>query len=250
MAITTADVLIWQRLRDEGKLPKQPSILEIGEGNWYGDYPLDQLAELAGPDVRRLYESRDDDPEWLFKMAELFYRSVLGATWQFAIDLDGTGKAVRLDLNYPVFLDAGPDYDIVINTGTAEHVWNVAQVFRTCHEACKTGGLMFHCLPPFRGWIDHGFWNINPTAILDLEAANGYERLACMYFEVQPPRVVWLEDPMKDLHKMARARELGDNALLYVVWKRTSASTFRVPMQGQYAERLTEEQKQDWKEMR
>lgn len=255
MAITSADYQIWKELRRTKQIPQSPAILEIGQANWYGDYPLDRFladVEASGKpgDAERLRELEKTRPrDWLFELAEIFYRTFLDYSTITAIDKHGTSRAKDYDLNGS-FLE-GPA-DIVINTGTIEHIWNAPEVFRQMHQACKAGGLMFHCLP-FRGWLDHGFWQVNPTLIMDLGAANQYKRLVCCYSELDTDRLIWLREPMKEIHHMEREGTLGKNALLYVVWQKTTSDgdvPFKFPMQGQYAGTLTAQERQDWRAMR
>lgn len=77
-----------------------------------------------------------------------------------------------MDCNEPFKLPER--FDVVTNFGTAEHVFNIAAVFRSIHDALKPGGVALHVLPTF-GDINHGFYNIHPTVYLDLAAANNYE---------------------------------------------------------------------------
>jgi SAM-dependent methyltransferase len=64
-------------------------------------------------------------------------------------------------------------FDIATNFGTAEHVFNIAAMFKSMHDVLRPGGVALHVLPTF-GDVDHGFFNIHPTAYLDLAAANNY----------------------------------------------------------------------------
>jgi hypothetical protein len=79
-------------------------------------------------------------------------------------------------------VDLDRQFHVVINSGTAEHVFNACQFFKTVHERTFPGGLMIHAFP-FVGWLDHGFYNFNPTLIADLAAANQYAFLIWVYSE-------------------------------------------------------------------
>ena len=74
--------------------------------------------------------------------------------------MHGTKFAERLDLNLPH--DLGEQFDAIINLGTAEHIFNVYQVFKSMHDWLKVGGRMYHNLPMY-GENDHGFYNFHPT---------------------------------------------------------------------------------------
>jgi hypothetical protein len=257
MAISAVDVLLWKRLRDAGHLPTRPRVLEIGQANWYGDYPLNALVEdvpryvpadqvdAVLAEVERLAGLSSDDH--LFELARLFYRVMLDYESIDAIDLHGPEGCLTLDLNEPMRLPH--KYDVVINTGTIEHVFDVAQAFRTIHDATVFSGLMVHVFP-FRGWLDHGFWAFNPTTLADVAAANGYSLLDCGYHEAGK-RVTWLGgDLVGDIHDLAHRGQLGDDVLFHVAWQKVGDSPFRKPMQGYYAGRLDEARRREWHTMR
>jgi hypothetical protein len=236
VAITTADVMVWKRLREAGVIPAMPRVLEIGQANWAGDYSPEGAAQLIrewggvdGPvladDFMRAIVDNDS-----FGAARRFYEAALDPGRVDAIDLNGTASAMTLDLNEPISL--GDLYDVVINTGTAEHVWDVSQVFRTIHDATAVGGLMVHTLP-FRGWLNHGYWQVNPILLTDLAAANDYELLACGLFD-PGQRIVWLNEPATDAVRVAEQLGLGANTLIQVAWRKTVDAPLAPPMQGDY----------------
>lgn len=74
------------------------------------------------------------------------------------------------DLNVP--LRGIPQFDLVIDNGTIEHCFNVAQAFFNAKALCKTGGIIFHNNPA--NWFGHGFWNMSPCAYFDFYEANGF----------------------------------------------------------------------------
>lgn len=78
----------------------------------------------------------------------------------------------RWDLNEPHPSLKPASWDLVYDGGTAEHIFNIAQVFRTAHELCTPGGLMLYCLPVTD--VDHGFWGVQLSVYRGLADANGY----------------------------------------------------------------------------
>jgi hypothetical protein len=80
-----------------------------------------------------------------------------------------------VDLNYPT--DWGKEYDIIIDGGTAEHCFNIGQVFSNIVAAVRpNGGIVIHINP--LNMLNHGFWNINPTAYHDFYKDNGFEMIS------------------------------------------------------------------------
>ncbi len=259
MAITAIEYILIRRLKNENLLPESPSLLELGQSNWYGDISVDDLAsdiktfvkeekEVARliVDLKRVCSS--DSQDYLFGLADIFWQTFLGSHSYEAIDLHGTDARVhKFDLNEPVPLE--DQYDIVCNFGTAEHVFNVYQVFKTVHERAKPGGLMLHGLP-FQGWVDHGFYTFQPTFFFDLAIANTYAPIVFLYAEIDPTRIVNIQG-RKTLHEMTKNGEIGKNALLYAALRKSSAEEpFKIPMQAYYSQRLDKESAERWKDLR
>lgn len=242
MAITYIDHTIFTRLKESGMLPPRPSILELGEAQWFGDVPTEVLSEnienlVHDEELREQLHQRmadilcGDSPDRDWDLAKLFYKVFLNYSKLTAIDFHGTAIARKIDLNQAV--DLGEQFDFVFNTGTAEHVFNVFQFFKTTHEVTRPGGLMLHTMP-FRGWLEHGFYSFNPTFFWDLAAVNGYTMLTLAYTELSPPRLVHLTH-REQINEMESQGQLGENANLYAVMKKSGAeSAFRVPMQTRY----------------
>ena len=258
MALAAVDYHIFESLRKCGLLPARASVLELGESQWYGDLSLQALAELIDSVVseparrqalqqrlRQVIESESPHSPW--DLAKIFYAAYLDLREIVAIDFHGTSAARKIDLNYPV--DLGQRFDMVIDSGTAEHVFNVFQFFKTCHDHTRAGGLMLHN-NPFRGWLEHGFYNFNPTFYWDLASANRYDVVMLVYNETDPARLVQLPTREK-IVEMARARELGVSAMLYAVYRKPQVEApFVVPGQACYTGALSEEMAHAWRELR
>ena len=93
-----------------------------------------------------------------------------------AIDLGGHRDSVALDLNndeVPTALIG--QFDLVVNSGTSEHIANQAQTFRIIHDLTKLGGLMYHEVPA--GSWDHGLFNYTPKFFLLLHKQNDYQQI-------------------------------------------------------------------------
>ncbi len=201
VAITKGDVELWGLLA--GMLPPRPRVLELGEANWYCDLPM--------PDGAR-------DP---WEAARFFYKATLDPVEIIAIDLNGTDRALRHDLNDPLpDSDTFAPFDIVINTGTLEHLFDQRQAWQTVHDMTAVGGIMVHSLP-VAGWPDHGLYCYQPCLVADIERANGYQPLA-VYCN----------------------RDAGGagNHQLHVAWLKVKPGPFVVPRQGRYII------KKDWRD--
>ena len=137
----------------------------------------------------------------------------------------------------------------MINHGTAEHIFNIAQVFRTIHEHTRTGGLMLH-ESPFTGWVDHGFYNLQPTLFFDLAQHNRYA-IRRMYVEDNVGGVIRRIAAREELYELAKQKQLPANSLLFTVLaKPEDERPFEVPLQGYYRKALPQSGMEAWRDLR
>lgn len=244
-------------MREQGVLPLNGNVLECGEANWYGDVTLKELAN----DIRRFATDKDcplllrqldeidqsKSPGMMWEIAKVFWQAFLKPASMTAIDFHGTEQALKLDLNDPV--DLQQKFDLVMNLGTIEHVFNVAQALKTIHDHTLPDGLMVHGMP-FTGWVDHGFYSFNPTFYWDLAATNGYSMVGMMYTEMRPLKIIQL-DHREHILKIAKNGQIGKNALIYAVFRKPKeVLPFRVPIQGYYAGTISRNAAEAWKVLR
>jgi hypothetical protein len=86
------------------------------------------------------------------------------------------GEDLVLDLNKPVRFWTGwriPKADLIVDPGTLEHCFNVAQAFDNVDRLLAPGGIVFH--QSAAAFPNHGFWSISPTAFFDFYQSRGYE---------------------------------------------------------------------------
>jgi SAM-dependent methyltransferase len=65
-------------------------------------------------------------------------------------------------------------FDVVLDTGTLEHVFHVPNVLSNLHRMLKPQGRIVH-LSPAANCLDHGFYSFSPTFFADYYHANRYE---------------------------------------------------------------------------
>lgn len=223
MAISLTHYQLLKLLKERGELPQGGRILEIGKANWYGDAPP-SVVDPSLPDgadgfavVERLYEQ-------LFANDELV-----------AIDQDPNAPgAFAHDLNT---LGCGSgdmqSARVVINHGTAEHVFNIANVFKVMHDACQVGGLIVH-ESPFTGWTSHGFYCLQPALFYDVARENGYE-MVLVATEHLRSRTFQEYASHEDILAAKYRDQLPDNLMLFVAMRKNLDEPFRTPTQGVYA---------------
>lgn len=232
MAITAIEYGLLTYLRQNGNLPTKPHVLEFGEANWFGDMPVQQLVNdieaLVGDESRKRHllselEKAQQDPEPSSKreIAKIFYATLLDQESLTAVDLFGSAEALALDVNQPLAL--GKQFDICFDFGTAEHVFNLYQLFKSVHESTRPGGLMIHGTA-LSGWYDQGFYNFKPEYYWALAAKNGYEVLAMVYAELHPLKMVEIQS-QEDFLAMAKEGQIGNDSLLYAVMRKPAGDS-------------------------
>lgn len=81
------------------------------------------------------------------------------------------------DLNHPIPYSWHDRYDLVIDSGTHEHVFNIGTSLLSAAQLPNSGGLLIGALPFYSS--NHGFYNINANCLAELFCpTNGYQLLA------------------------------------------------------------------------
>jgi SAM-dependent methyltransferase len=184
MAVNWPFVLM---LDDWGFLRPGTRVLDIGTSNIY-HLPADDVAalitrhnrRLPAADVRRLAERLAEGsgvgPDGVFTnrtwVGELF--EAVGMEYH-SFDVARMYKTEVFDLNR----DRLPErhrgrFDLVLNFGTTEHVFNQLNAFEVIHDAVAPGGVVWHQLPS-AGHVAHCYFTYHPRLFLDMARINGYE---------------------------------------------------------------------------
>ena len=167
-----------------------------------------------------------------------------------SIDLNGAYNSYQFDLNKNIceFYKFKENYDLVINNGTGEHVFNQYSLFLNIHNLTKTNGLMLNILP-FIDWINHGFYNYNPIFFADLAASNDYEIIKLSLANRNGAEITLsnkdlniLLEQIKPNSKMSKFKELlkfaseklGPTILIFYLQKKIAEKVFNMPLQGKY----------------
>jgi hypothetical protein len=258
MAMSPVQRYLFRSMFEHHVLPSGGALLEIGEANWYGQINRDELLGdiekyVSDPERRAALARRVIDlpigqtETYKFDVVKIFYDVFLSPTEMQAVDFEGTPAAHRMDLNRPLALSRR--FDVVVNHGTAEHIFNIAQVFRTMHDYTVPGGLMMH-ESPFTGWVDHGFYSPQPTLFWDLAEYNQYQ-LRGMFIEDLTARNLVQIRTREEIYELARAKRLPENSMLFTVLSKDVVERpFQVPIQGYYRKSLPKSGMTAWEELR
>ena len=112
-----------------------------------------------------------------------------GATEVDSVDNSAYEQATRLhDMNLPLPPTA-ETYDTVIDFGTTEHVFHVAQALTNIVAFCRPGGQILHVVPG-NNFCGHGFWQFSPELFFSLYSErNGFAETEIFVGSPSQPKV-------------------------------------------------------------
>lgn len=158
---------------------------------------LGRQCVYAGPsDVRRMLNEEGVDartepdpslltsniPQWrgtpqAANISDVGFLSLLGLETVQAMDCsDFEDAEIVADLNQPVTDDLQNRFDLIIDGGTVEHVFDVRQSLKNIAQMLKPGGRAVH-ITPTNNYVNHGFIQCSPTLFIDYYVANGFTDL-------------------------------------------------------------------------
>lgn len=113
-----------------------------------------------------------------------------GAEEVVSIDSSAYEGASKVhDLNVPLPQDLVGKFDTVIDAGTLEHVFDVAQALKNTSLLVKPGGQIIH-ISPSDNFCGHGFWQFSPGLYFTLYSSkNGYKDTEVFVAELGSPDV-------------------------------------------------------------
>ena len=65
-------------------------------------------------------------------------------------------------------------FDVVLDFGTIEHIFDIAAALRHCCRMVRPGGRIIH-LTPSSNCVEHGFFSVSPTLFSDFYSASGFD---------------------------------------------------------------------------
>jgi len=165
----------------------------------------------------------------------------LGAAEVLALDCSAfEGAELVHDLNQPVPGHLASRFDLVFDSGTLEHVFDVRTALMNVGQMVKRGGRVIH-LSPCNNFANHGFYQFSPTLLIDYYEANGFAALQAYVAEFSPSErdsVPWqlfrLDLRRQPVVMRSRRRLL----VVFVAEKAAGATVDRIPQQTYYRQLL------------
>lgn len=119
------------------------------------------------------------------------------------------------------------NYDMVLDVGTMEHCFNIAQAAFNMAGMLKHGGIIIHDNPFNMG--NHGFYGMNPTWYSDFYSANGFTLLECRLSKAEKGAPV---------PQTKRFTFLEMEASVFAVARRDEVKRLVFPVQSKYANKI------------
>lgn len=167
-------------LREGARKPFSGKVLLLGQGDMYfAYYQLEQMAQLTGCKLNPDIPLADAEKPHLREKGYVRCREVflkLGFSDVDVLDCSGfEGANIIHDLNSP---ELSPElmgaYDVIIDHGTLEHVFNLPNALNILFKALRVGGRLITSSPT-SGFFEHGFYMLQPTLFADYYQANHWE---------------------------------------------------------------------------
>lgn len=152
-------------------------------------------------------------------------------------DFEGANHVIDLNQDgVPPHLEQ--KYDVLLDSGTLEHVFHLPNALKNACSMVKEGGRLM-ILTPASNHVDHGFYMFSPTLFYDYFMANGFaiETIYLVAYTKNPRKLweafVYKSGTWSDMH----IDGLDDRAYcVWVVATRLPGATLDViPQQGFYA---------------
>tara|TARA_B100000700_G_C14872554_1_gene774106 strand:+ start:87 stop:1028 length:942 start_codon:yes stop_codon:yes gene_type:complete len=247
MGLSLANIQNILELKNLGYFKNSNSVIEIGSQELHINMlDLKELFEIAGLD-KNLIDTFPNVKNWPFspRCSSKHLYKALGINNYESIDINGEHEALVHDLNKP-FEDKSKfnKFDIVTDFGSCEHVFNIAECYKTMHKLTKPGGYLIIAQATIKG---NGFFTFDESFYEGIAAANGYKIIYSSYYiktgnktkngswyEFHIPRNEELLNVL-DYGKLRPkdSRSTYDSGIsIYGVFQKINDDEFKMPYQG------------------
>lgn len=150
---------------------------------------------------------------------------------------DFEGATHIVDLNQPIPEHLKGRYDVVLDSGTMEHVFHLPNALKNAVDLAKVGGRVIISAPS-SNYMDHGFYMFSPTLFMDFFMANELkvERFCIARFSSDPMRPwrVYEYQAGDDAKFYVGALDSKVYGIFVVATKTERSTSDRIPQQGFY----------------
>ena len=230
-----------------GRHPIKGRVLTLGQQSIYATVPqVMKILERHGVapcDLPPGFDTANKIPAWKGTWWDRNTNAqsvltLLGAKEIVVTDVsDYEGAALLLDLNQPVPGEHAGLFDVILDIGTLEHLFDVPTALANLVKMLKIGGEIILIVPSSNA-IDHGFYSFSPTLVFDYFKANGFDNFDCCLRA--GPSTFFIPRKAK-VYKYNRvgaefllSGHHGGVELAFFATKRQQPEAMRKPIQGRY----------------
>jgi len=200
------------------------------------------IAENISPAILPSHENTlTNVPNWIGtpnekNTSDVIFFKLLGLTDIHAMDYSDFENAdIVHDLNTPVPDEFKNRFDLIVDGGTIEHVFDIKQDLINIATMLRPGGRIIH-MTPMNNYVNHGFYQFSPTLFFDYYGVNAFADLRGYLVDSywRHAREPW------ELFELTPTAEIASdhflNAMLVAFWaEKTPDSTVdKVPLQSVY----------------
>jgi hypothetical protein len=202
--------------------------------SFFREMECDYHAATPLPHTSRLFRQRPEAED--FVHARTFFE-MMGIKEYYDIDkFDIDSPLIMHDLNAPVPADLQDRFNLILDSGTIEHIFDVRQVMENIVRMCRESGWVVH-VTPSSNYVDHGFYSFSPCFFYDYYQANGFDDFICYVLQPDPDNVYQRSPYFEYSYGMNLSNliEPGRQVLVFFAARKVRlAEQLVVPTQGLY----------------
>lgn len=164
---------------------------------------------------------------WHKRTHEIYDPMYIFKRWNFDVTIFDAvahrGIETIVNLNENIDVKYHNQYNLIIDTGTLEHCFNVGTAFKNMCNCCAKDGYIFTAAPLTK--INHGYYNFCPILYRDGFSFNGFEIVEQNY--IRRGEIVSSESILKN--KLLQTKVVNQ-----VIAKKVSIKDWTWPIQGKY----------------
>lgn len=154
------------------------------------------------------------------------------------IDFFDERADLKYDLNLPVPEKEDERYNVLMDIGTLEHIFDTRQCLESCLRMVKVNGLyILHTA--VNGYFKHGLYVFNPDCLIEVLRLNNFEIL---YLKYSTQTGQEIKDPSKDPAVVNNI--FSSNLSIWIVAKKLKClNVFQFPQQKRHYKRSDDEER-------
>ena len=235
-------------VREHRRKPLTGAVLTLGRQCVYATYSeareilvsegVEPAAQAPGK------ETSTNIPAWRGTRREHYtsdaaFFEMFGVATVNAMDCsDFEGAEIVWDLNKPVPQELMERFDLIVDGGTIEHVFDIRQAFMNIGRLLCPGGRIIHFVPA-NNYLNHGFFQCSPTLFNDYYHFNGFADVRTFVAEetLRGDELAELDVYQVDANHQPLLMMSKKRLQVIVVAEKTESSTVeKVPQQGIYSD--------------